>query len=353
MPQILNLAVDDLKTEIALSTGWIAGNHPQRVIARKVLGETILFEWIETPIARPPGLAPWLQAIRAFSLTATVTPCLAVLALSDVHLSGVSGLIGVCALLGVLFLQIAINLFNDVEDYRRLIDLPDTLGGSGVIQNGWWTPAELRRLAWSALAMGSFLGLPAVLRQPRVLFPVGLIAGLGVLLYSGKKLGLKYMALGDLTVWILCGPALTLGFSFAITGPARPEVFWVGSFFGFLATALLHVNNLQDMKLDLKRGVNTLAIRLGFKGSLRFLTLLYLLAGASLLTGVVLKELPRWALSGVFVCAILAAPWLKSLAPALGPESSLLSQCRLKAAQIHLLSGVALILGLSLGMIWG
>jgi 1,4-dihydroxy-2-naphthoate octaprenyltransferase len=357
--KIFILPLNDPKTREALVTGRLSG---RRVVAREViepvrenkLNETgILFEFFDDKIIRPSSLHVWLQTIRAFSLTATGTPCVAVLVLSLVRGDSIYGWTGLSALLGVLFLQVAINLFNDVEDYRRLIDLPGTLGGSGVIQNGWWTPSELKKIAWLSLTVGSFLGLPAVFHEPLILLPIGLLGAVGVLFYSGRKAGLKYRALGDLAVWILCGPLLTLGFSLAISRTWSAGVLSMGAFFGFLASALLHVNNLQDMKLDKARGVKTYAISLGFKGSLKFLVFLYAGAFVSLVVAVCARELPLFSVAGAIVSSALAFPWLKKVYCALGPESSLLSNCRIKAAQIHLLGGVSLIFGLVSGWLIG
>jgi 1,4-dihydroxy-2-naphthoate octaprenyltransferase len=164
---------------------------------------------------------------------------------------------------------------------------------------------------------------------------------------------LKYRALGDLAVWILCGPLLTLGFSLAISRTWSAGVLSMGAFFGFLASALLHVNNLQDMKLDKARGVKTYAISLGFKGSLKFLVFLYAGAFVSLVVAVCARELPLFSVAGAIVSSALAFPWLKKVYCALGPESSLLSNCRIKAAQIHLLGGVSLIFGLVSGWLIG
>ena len=358
--QIITLRSDDPRLNFALSSGWLTEDRRrlggERVIARQVIEDvgnhsvkTVVFERIEQRVARPGGVGPWLRVIRAFSLTATATPWIAVVAWSWRERAAARGLVGLCALLGAVCLQIAINLFNDVEDYRRLIDLPGTLGGSGVIQSGWRTPAELKKIAVIALLVGAALGLPAIYRSSSVLLWIGATAALSVLLYSGKQFGLKYIALGDLAVWLLCGPLLVTGFYLSIFDFWNSGALWIGSFFGFLAVGILHVNNLQDMKLDHRRGMTTLAILLGFRGSLQFLYFTYFAAIASIVAGVWLQQLSVFALGGAALTAFFSAPWLKSVGSSLGPESSKLSNCRIKAAQIHLLSGIGLILSLALG----
>ncbi len=333
-----------------MQKGWLQPDNPgedqQRVIARKIISTQILFEVLEQPSIRPTGIVPWAKAFRAYSLTATGTPCVAVLALALVEGQSLKPLVAVGAFLGVLCLQIATNVLNDVEDYRRLIDLPGTAGGSGVIQDGWWTPLQLRNLAFGILGFGAILGLPALFFEPRVSLPIALTAGVGTLLYSAKNFGLKYKALGDVAVILLCGPLLTAGFAIALKGGVTSGDIHLGFSFGLLAMALLHVNNLQDMLLDRSRGVTTLALLLGFFGSKLFLWSLQLSSAVALISGVCFGHLPAIILLGAVVQLGIAVPWLLRVQKASGPESALLSQSRVQAAQIHLIAGVAVVVSL-------
>jgi len=355
--ETFTLRANDPKAQQALETGW---HESTRAIARRLISSSeadpdpeVLFERINNVSKRPPGIATWMQTFRAFSLTATATPCLAVGLLAIQYETEMNSILAITSLLGVICLQIAINVFNDVSDYLRLIDLPGTLGGSGVIQNGWWTPKALARIAWTGLALGVLLGLPSVLSRPSSLLGISAMGTLGTLLYSAKRLGLKYIALGDIAVFILCGPALTYGYSVAITGQPAVGVFWLGTFFGLLAMGILHANNLQDIKLDRQRGVVTIANILGFQRSLQFLTLLYVAAGTTLVVGVTLDKLPALSALGLMPLLAIALPWLRQVGRALGPESALLAQCRIKAAQIHLAAGVSVIIGLSVAIALG
>jgi 1,4-dihydroxy-2-naphthoate octaprenyltransferase len=342
----------DPAAQTALRTGWL---HGKRLLAREVLvsepeGVQVIFEEIPKTQTKPQGLAPWLQAIRAFSLTATVTPCVAVLLYAHVTSSALRLGSAFAALLGVCFLQIAVNVFNDIEDYRKLIDLPNTTGGSGVIQSGFWTPLELSKIAWGAFALGSALGGYALFFEFQHLWVIALLAGIGVLGYSAKSFGFKYKALGDLIVLALCGPILTLGYSIAATGGFwDKQVIFIGLYFGLLAMGLLHVNNIQDMNLDRCRGITTLALKLGFRRAKYFLyfiyfstyVLLYLLHFQKFLFG-----FPIVAFIGE---SLILVPFLKSIRKASGPESQTLSQSRFKAAQVHLVSGLALCVNIFLG----
>jgi hypothetical protein len=80
---------------------------------------------------------------------------------------------------------------------------------------------------------------------------------------------------------------------------------------------------------------------------------LYLFSGFTLIVAGALGGIPWVACLGLVPLMGVAFPWLKTIRGALGPESSLLSHCRIKAAQIHLMSGVALILGLAASVVFG
>ena len=54
-------------------------------------------------------------------------------------------------------------------------------------------------------------------------------------------------------------------------------------FIGGMSVAVLHLNNMRDMDDDAKAGKHTLALRLGWKGSKRYLIGLFLMTSVSLL----------------------------------------------------------------------
>jgi len=315
-----------------------ASAHEKRVVLALHSREAI------TPRKRNLGF--WLQTIRAPSLTASATPGLAILFLGQALSWNADFGLFALALAGVLFLQIAINIWNDVYDHLRLIDLPGTLGGSGILMEGSLSARQLNRIAWICLALGVGAGLPVLWSHPSVIFLIGGVAVLGVLGYSGPPLNLKYRALGDLNVFLLCGPLLTAGFSMATFARVSPEVFLLGAYFGFAAVGILHSNNLQDIPVDAKSGARTLASLLGFARSRHFLWILYVLAWATLAAAASLAKLPWIAFFATLVAWPPTALLVRSALRASGPESGHLAGIRLKTAQLHLLMGLSLCAGL-------
>ena len=100
----------------------------------------------------------WLQALRAFSFTASLIPVIvgALLALS---LGGAMRweLFPLVALASVLF-HAGTNLVSDAGDFDRGVDREDTHGGSGVLVGGLLTS---RQVFWAGILM---FALGAILR---------------------------------------------------------------------------------------------------------------------------------------------------------------------------------------------
>jgi len=322
------------------------GRHPEMPgdwVAFEVNGQDVLFQRIEEK--RVGGIKAWLSAIRAISLTATLMPSLAVVLW--IYLSGleVEWMTVIPAILGVLCLQIAVNLFNDVGDYIKLIDLPTSLGGSGVIQKAWLTTKQVRNGAWTALIAGGLLGVPALIQSPQGIFLCGVLAVFGVLGYSGRPFHLKYKALGDLAVFALCGPVLAMGVSYAAIGEVSHGVMAIGVFFGFASAAILNANNMNDIEVDTARGASTLASVLGFRVARRLQMIYYIGVFGSLIW---LVDWQWYWFYIVFLSLPLVLKQIKTLNSTEYSSSPTLVDIRFDAAKTHLLLGVLLSLSIVL-----
>lgn len=297
---------------------------------------------------RPKNLGFWLQTVRAPSLTASATPGLAVLFFGLALGWEANFVLFGMALAGAVFLQIAINIWNDVYDHLRLIDLPGTLGGSGILLEGTLNARQLNTISWTCLVVGAALGLPVLILEPTLMTLIGAVAVLGVLGYSGPPLNLKYRALGDVNVFLLCGPVLTAGFSIAAFSRVSSDILLLGAYFGLAAVGILHSNNLQDIPVDGKRGARTLASLLGFRRARHLLWIVYVLAWASLLVASLHGAVPMMALLPTLFAMPIAFLLSRAALSASGPESGRLAGIRIKTAQLHLLMGLLLCAGLIL-----
>ncbi len=282
---------------------------PREVIFSSIGIESVIFETISPERIRKPNvLKVALRAIRPASLTLSLGPAGAVLCQGlffqhwlpswpDFFL----------ALLGTVFLQIAVNLLNDVEDHLRLVDRPGALGGSGVIQRGWLSARDLKRAGYFSLALSVLCGAPIIITHfwhSWLLLVVGILGTVGALVYSTGPFAMKYRAFGDGAVFFLAGPLLVMGYSEATFGKWSATDLWLSLFFGWIAWATVHSKHIQSFEMDKKSRVVTFPIRVGFKKSRPILAGLYILAYLSVLVGVGLKVIPI----GVLFAVILAWP---------------------------------------------
>jgi len=334
------LSVQDERLRQVLLTGE-RPDEQGRWVAQDVVNDMVRFSNVST--SKTSSVKAWLVSIRAISLTATLMPavaCLLWLSFLGLEIDYISS---VLAIVGLLLLQIAVNLLNDVGDYLKLIDLPNTPGGSGVIQQGWLTARQFQYAAWGALLVGCLCGLPALMKAPEGILFCGLLGVIGVLGYSGSPLNLKYRAQGDVSVFLLCGPVLTMGISYAATGQLHEGVLLLGGYFGFAAAAILNANNMSDIRTDETRGAKTLASILGFEWARHGQTLYYVLAFSCLLG--LFQSLTWW----VFLPFLLLPLLIKQLKTFYGASQSWdeqLTILRFEAAKLHLVLGVALSISL-------
>lgn len=289
-----------------------------------------------------------VKSFRLISLTATATPWLASLLISLELEKTITWNYSLLSLIGILFLQLGVNTFNDVSDFKKKIDIKGEFGGSGVLVSGELTSKFMTIMASCffflaiVIAIYLYVNIPAM----KYIIILGLISSL---FYSLPFFGLKYVALGDLAVFIGCGPVLMMGYGMS-NGSYYIEHILVGCFFGLYAIGILHTNNMEDIVIDKKRNVATLANLMGFKKSLYFLIIIYALGSLALLIGYLFYDLTIMA----FLLHLLSLPIMiqiiKKFAVASSSEDKEIKLLRIKASQLHLLSGILVCLGIGINL---
>ncbi|NIW78000.1 MAG: 1,4-dihydroxy-2-naphthoate octaprenyltransferase, partial [Calditrichae bacterium] len=92
---------------------------------------------------------------------------------------------------------------------------------------------------------------------------IGLLSILFGILYTGGPYPLGYNGLADIFVLIFFGPVAVGGTYYVQALDINYIVILAGLAPGFIATALLTVNNLRDIQTDREAGKRTLAVRFG------------------------------------------------------------------------------------------
>ena len=202
----------------------------------------------------------WVLGARPRTLPAAVVPVLvgtATAAGGGIHWwrAGV-------AMVVALAIQVATNYANDYADGVRGTD-DVRVGPVRLVASRLATPAEVKRASLLAGAVAAVAGLtlvPAVGPEVIVIGAASLAAGY---LYPGGPRPYGYAGLGEVFVFLFFGVVATVGSSYVQLDRVTLLAVAASVPVGFLATALLVVNNLRDIRTDGAAGKRTLAVRVG------------------------------------------------------------------------------------------
>ena len=200
----------------------------------------------------------WVLATRPWSFPASTMPVL--VAMTYLWSAGfeVTWWLGIMALVNIVLVHAAGNVWSDYHDYRRGVDAKDTYGVH-ILTDAQFTPKEIHALSLTLQAAAIALGLLMVWLTGITLLWFGL-AGIALsLLYPP----LKYAALGDLVIMASYALLPMLGTTFICSGHIVPEVLWLAIPVGSITVAILHINNTRDIETDKRARIHTFAMLTG------------------------------------------------------------------------------------------
>jgi 1,4-dihydroxy-2-naphthoate octaprenyltransferase len=300
----------------------------------------------------------WLVITRAPFLTAIIVPIL--VGASWVAYSGLAqpfpwGLFFLALFAGI-FLHVAANTFNDYFDWKSGTDpanndyfLPYS-GGSRSVELGLISEKALFRVASIALLLASALGVAlAFLSGPGILL-FGLVGALSSYFYTAPPLRLAARkGLGELLIGLNFGPFATAGTVYALTGSVTLADFLIGIPIGLLTTAILWINQFPDEDSDRLTGKINLVVLLGKKRARWGYLLLLAAAFGLLLYWLAVGVLPLAAL--LVVLGIPLAVYAARIAVREYDQRSLI-RANAATIQLHLVTGLLLVVGLLLGVLF-
>ena len=227
----------------------------------------------------------WVQGARPRTLPAAVVPVLVGTAVV-LGRDGWDDLVWWRALLALvvsLAIQVGTNYANDYHDGIRGTD-DVRVGPVRLVASGLKAPVQVKRAAIGAFSVAAVAGLALAAATTWWLLVVGAACFAAGWLYTGGPRPYGYHGLGEVFVFTFFGVVATVGSAY-VHVERVPGLAVIASIpVGFLATALLVINNLRDIPTDRESGKQTLAVRLGDESTRR----LYLsLVVAALLLGAV------------------------------------------------------------------
>ena len=282
----------------------------------------------------------WILGARLRTLPAAVVPVIVGTAVAAG--GGIVWWRAGAALVVALALQVATNYANDLSDGVRGTDGPQRVGPVRLVGSGMATPAEVRIAMLAAFAVAAAAGLTLAAAVTPWLLLVGVASIAAGWLYTGGPRPYGYLGLGELFVFTFFGLVATVGSAY-VHQREVPVVAWLAAVaVGFLACALLVVNNLRDRPADAEAGKRTLAVRLGDRPT----RILYvLLVDGALVVGSLCALSRPWAVL-VLGAGVVAGPAVRRVMG--GAEGSDLIDVLGRTGRTQLVAGVLLAAGLAL-----
>ena len=206
----------------------------------------------------------WLMAARPRTLPAAIAPVLVGTA-AAVQFYGRLPRWGAffAALIGSIFIQIGTNLANDYSDAKRGADTADRLGPVRVTASGLITPQRVMRATWIAFGVAVAAGIYLTAVAGWVILLIGVLSIAAGVLYTGGPRPYGYAGFGEVFVFLFFGLVAVNGSYYVQLEELDALPLGLSISIGFLATAIIVVNNVRDVETDRRAGKNTLAVRIG------------------------------------------------------------------------------------------
>ncbi len=218
----------------------------------------------------------WWSAVRPATLAASVAPVLAGTAIA-VHDGGARPAAGLAALVVAIAIQVGVNFSNDYSDFRRGADTARRIGPVRAASSGVVAPEHVKWAAVAAFGVAGAVGVGLSLATDWRLLIAGAACLLAAWLYTGGPRPYGYLGLGEVFVFIFFGLVATCGTVYVEELHITPLAVLTACSLGFLATAIIVLNNLRDINTDAAAGKRTLATRIGREAT-RYLLLALALA---------------------------------------------------------------------------
>jgi 1,4-dihydroxy-2-naphthoate octaprenyltransferase len=251
----------------------------------------------------------WVQAARPRTLPAAIAPVLVGTAAAWNWFGSLPRWGAFfAALVGSIFIQIGTNLANDYSDAKRGADTADRLGPVRVTSAGLVTPRRVLTATWIAFAVAVACGIYLATVAGVAILVVGALSIAAGILYTGGPRPYGYEGLGEVFVFLFFGLVAVNGSYYVQVEELDALPLGLSIAIGFLATAIIVVNNVRDLETDRRAGKMTLAVRMGRANAVNLYRLLVLGAFAVLPIALVAGESSLLPLIGLAALPLAIRP---------------------------------------------
>jgi 1,4-dihydroxy-2-naphthoate octaprenyltransferase len=304
---------------------------------------------------RPKLAFGWLflRATRLPFLTATFVPVLLGIAVSAER-DGFNWWVALLTVIGGACIHLGLNVANDVFDTTSGADAANVnptqfSGGSRVVHYGLMSLRTITLLSAGFYAAGIAIGLVLAATRGWDLLWLGVAGVILSLFYTAPPLKLVHRGLGEIVVALGFGPIMTLGAYYVQAQQYDLEPLLASLPVGILIALVLYVNEVPDRPADAAAGKRTLPVRFSKDAIVNGYAAAVALAFGLIVVFAVAGWIARPAIIAV-AAAPLALPVYRALRDHY-EEPYTLMPAMAKNIQLHLATGVLLILGYVIAII--
>jgi len=211
----------------------------------------------------------WINAARLKTLPLSLSGPLLAASIARFNYQSINFISLALCLLVAILLQIISNYANDLGDFIKGTDQAanrtDRALTAGTIsaKDMKWAIAYLSLIT---IILGICLIIIEIhnLKDAMILFVLGVLAVIAAITYTLGKRAYGYLGLGDIFVFVFFGIFAVLGTYFTLTKTLSLLSIYAALSVGFLAAAVLHINNMRDLEKDKAHHKKTLATKLGY-----------------------------------------------------------------------------------------
>lgn len=256
----------------------------------------------------------WFLASRPWSFTMTAISVGVGAALAAID-GPFSWALFMLAVTGAVCMHAAANLFNDYYDVKYGVD---TVAAATAqyrphpLVQGLIPPRQVFMAASVLLGLGALIGIFLTVRCGWGVFWIGLIGATAAVAYTAPPMKYKYVALGEVSVFLMWGPLMVEGSYYVQRQALSMKALLISIPFGVLVALVLLANNIRDIEHDRSRHIRTLANMLGQRSGMHLYLLFMVAAFASIPLFIVFGMLPVWGLA-IFLSLPIAVKLLRQM----------------------------------------
>ena len=239
--------------------------------------ETVTFKIVPlSEVERPPWTVVMVKALKVRSFLLLLVPLFLILTKNIVDRTIRDSLVTVISTVGLIFGFISVNLRNDFLDHIKGIDRIFENSGSRSIQNGWLSAIQVKNFSTLFLILSLVCSVPVIFAFPQVSIVMVVAVGVGLWAQFKKQNSFKYQIGGEVALFLLFGPLLTIGYQLSMVADYDPESFWLGCVWGWGVLFVVHLKNFKNILASSQAGFTNTINWLGFDSARRFLAFWWL-----------------------------------------------------------------------------